>query len=164
MKLYNQTRSKLTFEAHGKEMSCEPFGEVEVSETFLPFVERRQIPLKATPVPPEQKAAIQEDESRRAADASEVVKLRKEKSLLEASLREAEGKIRESGKDVDAGGKLLDELQSKVIAHEQTIDRLKKENGALESKLAEAVTKAAKLEAEKANAGNPGVKKTTSRK
>lgn len=146
MKLYNQSDRRLSWDMGGRRFECEPFGSVAVPEALVSFAERRGLPLAASPVAAETRAAQKAARAKREAEEGDLLVLRNQLADSEAALSQARALLEQEQAEHVRTGKERDKLAAQAEKQADTIADLRKELKATEAKLREDQAKLAELE------------------
>ena len=120
---------------------------MNIPEELLPFIGRRGLPLKSTPVAPNERARIKAKDAKTEAEASEIVQLQDQlKSALEG-VKVAQDECEKHQQAAAAASKALEETEARENSLIADLQRSEEERAALEETVREQAETIARLEA-----------------
>lgn len=148
MKQYNQSDRAISWEMGGKSFSCEPYGSVDVPDELVPFARKRGLPLSGAPVAAEAKALRKAEAEKKYAEESDVIKMRDQLAVLEASVKTAEVELDKERAAATKLAKKADNLEDKLREANDALSKSHADAKALDAQLREQATRIAELESD----------------
>lgn len=148
MKQYNQSDKSLSWEMGGKSFSCEAYGFVDVPDELVPFARKRGLPLSGAPVAAEAKALRKAAAEKKYAEESDVIKMREQLAVLEASVKTAEAELDKERAAATKLAKKSENLGDKLREANDALSKARADAKALDAQLRDQATRIAELESD----------------